>query len=91
VLTLDTRISAKTTIQQPLGISELLHQKKSHVAEFCFACRENKIHDAAQKSIRRFPSTQMKVSKLPKISKNHDYGQPFVAWRSEIIDLDGLL
>ena len=34
----------------------------------------------------------MKVSKLRKISKNHDYGQSFVAWRSEIIiDLGGLL
>ena len=34
VLTLDTRISAKTTIQQQLGISELLHQKNHMLLSF---------------------------------------------------------
>jgi hypothetical protein len=92
VLTLDTRISTKTTIQQPLGISELLHQKNHILLSFALHVEKTKILDAAQKSIRRFPITQMKVSKLCKISKNHDYGQPLVAWRSQIIiDLGGLL
>jgi len=53
--------------------------------------KRNEILDAAQKSIRRFPSMQMRVSKLCKITKNHDYGQFWVAWRSQIIDLDLLL
>jgi hypothetical protein len=34
VLTLDTRISAKTTIRQQLGISELLHQKNHMLLSF---------------------------------------------------------
>ena len=42
VLTLDTRILAKTTIQQPLGISELLHQKNHMLLSFALHVEKTK-------------------------------------------------
>jgi hypothetical protein len=42
VLTLDTQISAKTTIQQQLGIRELLHQKNHMLLSFALHVEKTK-------------------------------------------------